>query len=248
MPLDTNVVINKRQPLAPQVYEIVRAAIVCLACAPGESIGEQVIAERLGISRTPVREALARLAAERLVDVFPQNGTFVAPIHLDAVMEGQFVREALEIQTVRRAAIRFGTRERRQIERILAEQRDCIDLNDDAMFYHWDEMFHQALADAAGVPSCWRIIHGAIGQLDRIRRICLPAPGRLPMTFAEHQAILDGLVSGDPAASEAAMRAHLNAVYSNIELVLEKYGDRMFDSADKLLDEFLRHSEAVAVK
>src|ERR1700733_5961272 len=116
MHLSANIQIDKRPPLAPQVYEAVRAAIVCMDCKPGEAISELAIARSFGVSRSPVREALRRLADEQLVDIFPQSGSFVAPVRLDAVMEGQFIREALELATVRRAATRFGLAERRRIE------------------------------------------------------------------------------------------------------------------------------------
>jgi len=91
-----------RAAISPQIYERLRRAITTLELAPSESVSEKDLAQKLGVSRTPVREALIRLADEGLIDVLPQRGTFVAPIRLQDVEDAQFIREALEVAVVRR--------------------------------------------------------------------------------------------------------------------------------------------------
>ena len=87
-----------------QVYQALREAIITAQLAPGQRISENRLAERLAVSRTPVREALIRLQDERFVQIVPQLGTFVTRISSAAVEDAQFIREALECAAVRIAA------------------------------------------------------------------------------------------------------------------------------------------------
>lgn len=96
--------VNPRLPISPQIYERLRRSITTLAILPSESLSEKDLAGQLGVSRTPVREAFIRLADEGLIDIFPQRGSFVAPIRMSDVEEAQFIREALEVAVVRRLA------------------------------------------------------------------------------------------------------------------------------------------------
>src|ERR1700694_3488526 len=95
--------IDRRLPRAPQVYATLRESILDLRLRPGTPISENRICELAEVSRTPVREAIIRLAQEELISVFPQQGSFVAPIRLTKVVEASFVREALETSILRLA-------------------------------------------------------------------------------------------------------------------------------------------------
>jgi GntR family transcriptional regulator, rspAB operon transcriptional repressor len=89
-----------------QVYTILRQAIISSQLAPGEAIRKELVALQLGVSRTPVSDAINRLADEGLVEIYPQTGTFVARLRLDKIETAQFVRIALETAAIRRAAER----------------------------------------------------------------------------------------------------------------------------------------------
>src|SRR4051812_17992751 len=95
------------QPKSAQVYNLLRTAIILLALPPESVINERLVCEQLKISRTPLREALSRLSAERLVTVIPNSGTYVSKIDLQTVFDGQLVRDALEMKVVRLAAVRM---------------------------------------------------------------------------------------------------------------------------------------------
>src|SRR5882757_7697286 len=103
-PLFLDRMLNPALPKTAQVYDMMRRAIVGLELRPGEPVNEKLICEQLGISRTPLREAILQLHAERLVEVWPNAGTHVSPIDLREVMDGQIVRESLEMKVVRLAA------------------------------------------------------------------------------------------------------------------------------------------------
>src|SRR3954468_21043604 len=92
------------EPARTRAYAALREAIVAMELPPGARLSENELAARLGVSRTPVREALIRLRDEQLVEIAPQRGTFVTPISVRGVLDAQFVREALECAAVRLAA------------------------------------------------------------------------------------------------------------------------------------------------
>ena len=91
--------------LADRVYESVKSAILELHFLPGAVIRKSAICERLGLSRSPVSDALARLSSEGLVDIIPQSGTRVSRLSFNAIREDSFLREALEVAAARHAAL-----------------------------------------------------------------------------------------------------------------------------------------------
>lgn len=213
-----------------RVYERVRDAIVRGEMEPGQRLSENALAERLGISRTPVREALVRLSDDRLVEIVPQLGTFVTPISPAAVRDAQFVREALECAAVRLAAERATPADVDALEGLLRRQAECRDAGDVDRFFVLDEELHGALATLAGHPIAWTLAHRANSHLDRVRRLSLPRPDYMTEMVAEHEAVIDAVRAGDPDAAEAALRHHLRMVLSVLpELRAERpeyFGER----------------------
>ena len=96
--------IDRRLPAAEQIYQMLRAEIIACRIVPNEAISENRLCGMFQVSRSPVRIALTRLAEDGLIDIFPQRGTFVAPIKMRQVIESQFARTALEIALVEVAA------------------------------------------------------------------------------------------------------------------------------------------------
>jgi len=221
-PLPPSAAIDPRRSLSAQIYELAREAIVSLWLKPGQAISEKEIASQLGVSRTPVREALMRLSDEGLIEVFRQSGTFVSPIKLHDVYEGQLVREALEIAVVRRATRKFDRRFESRFQALLARQRECAKWNDYDGFHALDEEFHRTISECSGTPRVWRIIISAKAQLDRVRRLGIRAPGQFQRILQQHESIVAGMKSGDEALAASALQEHLNAVFTSIRLLLDE--------------------------
>src|SRR3954471_16619006 len=110
-----------------RVYANLRDAIVRADLAPGRQLSENELAASLGVSRTPVREALQRLRDDRLVEIVPQLGTFVSPISTRAVADAQFVREALECAAIRLAAVNAVPADVLALRAILGRQEAARD-------------------------------------------------------------------------------------------------------------------------
>jgi DNA-binding GntR family transcriptional regulator len=221
------VLIDRRARLSDQAYAALRARIVGGELAPGARIAEAELAADLGISRTPLREAVLRLADEGLIDVYPQSGSFVAPISLAAVAEAQFVREHLECAVIRETAARIDAAGLATLRQLLSGQQAAQREGDPDRFYELDEALHAAFAALAGRAGVWRIVQHSKVHLDRVRRLSLPVAEHIPRLIRQHRAIVDALDARDPACAEAALRTHLREVFSTIEqLGLGPAGER----------------------
>src|SRR5918999_3100088 len=129
----------RRGSARAHVYVALRDSIISAALEPGRQLSENELAAWLGVSRTPVREALARLRDERLAAVVPQLGTFVTRISTSAVGDAQFVREALECAAIREAAVRAGDADVAALEDIVRRQEATREADDFDRFYELDD-------------------------------------------------------------------------------------------------------------
>jgi GntR family transcriptional regulator, rspAB operon transcriptional repressor len=198
------------------IYRELREAIVSMRRKPGEPIVEREIAVAHGVSRTPVREALLRLADEDLIEIFPQSGTFVARIPVNALPEAILMRTALEQTTARLAAERADAAQLARLHDLLERQRRVQGRGDRDLFHEADEAFHAAIAEASGHSGIWRFIEQVKLQVDRYRRLTLPVPGRMKRVLAEHAAIVAAIEKHDGLGAAAAMAAHLENLRASI--------------------------------
>jgi DNA-binding GntR family transcriptional regulator len=226
IPFPETVSAPRRRTAAALICDQLRDAIVALRLAPGAPLVEKELTEAFGVSRTPVREALIRLAEEGLVDIRPQSGTFVARIPLASIPEAVIIRQALEGTTVALAAEAVaGGAECSLLDEAIARQEAFAALGDMEAFHGADEAFHEAFAALAGHPGLWRVTRSAKLQIDRCRRLTLPAPGRMLHVIAEHRIIRDAVQAGDAPAARAAMQAHLQAVLPDAAAIAEDHPD-----------------------
>jgi len=198
------------------IYARLRTQIISLERRPGDPIVESQIASDYGVSRTPVREAVLRLADEGLIEIFPQSGTFVARIPLGSLPEAIVIRKALELTSVQRAAERATRSQAVAISAILERQREAKRANDRGAFHLADEGFHAAIAEASGYPGIWKLVSQVKVHVDRYRRLTLPQRGRMERVIAEHSRILMGIEAGDARGAAAAMAAHLDGLAADI--------------------------------
>jgi DNA-binding GntR family transcriptional regulator len=203
-------------PIRDRVYTALREAIVSTELKPGRQLSENELADLLGVSRTPVREALVRLRDERLVAIVPQLGTFVTLISPQAVADAGFVREALECSAVRLAADRVGLEDLTAIHANLAAQHRAVAEHDVAAFDRLDDDLHRALCDLSGHDIAWELSRRANGHLDRVRHLSLREPDYLGEMLAEHRSVVAEIAVGDGPGAEAALRHHLRMVGSHL--------------------------------
>ena len=214
-----------RLTAAAAISAELRDEIVALRLAPGSPLVEKDLTSRFRVSRTPLREALIRLAEEGLVDVRPQAGTSVSRIPLAAIPEAVVVRQALEGALVELAAARSAAEDVAGLDRIVDRQAAFAAMDDREAFHESDEAFHEAIATASGHPGIWRIVRQSKVQIDRCRRLTLPTPGRMDQVIAEHRVILAAIGAGDVPGARAAMRVHLDAVLPDARLLARRHPD-----------------------
>jgi len=195
-----------------RVYLDLRQRIIEMSLLPGTKIIERDIAAQHHISRTPVHEAVQRLAEEGLIEVVERVGTFVSRIPLDQLEEAMLVRTALEGVVVKRVAAQIKPKDIQRLKKILDDQHTCVEAHDFKGFHRTDEMFHEALTDIAGLPRVWQMIQQTKTQVDRYRQLTLPMPGRMDGVVDQHQLVLDALKKGKAQEAVAAMHEHLDLV------------------------------------
>ena len=215
-----------------EVYDTLRASIVSLQRTPGQRLSEAELARDLGVSRTPVREAIIQLRADGLVEVTPQLGSFVSKISLRNVREAQFAREALECAAVRVAVERIDDDAAERLRQNISSQRAAQTSADLEQFYRLDEEFHRELVATSGYSGISDLLDRSRAHLNRVRRLSLPVPDVIEELIDQHSAVLEALERRDADEAEAALRHHLRGVYRVLEPLRDAHPDYFVPSGD----------------
>ncbi len=215
--------------LSNRVYLSLKDAILSLTYQPGEILRKGVICEQLGISRSPVSEAVTRLAAEGLVDVVPQAGTFVARFSMDEIREGAILREALELAAVERVAETITDEQLVLLRRNFRVQEALVNDGDYQGFYALDAEMHELILSFTGFRRIAQLAETSWLQVNRARQLILPNPGRVADTLEEHRRIIDAIAARDPSAARRATRDHLRQLIRYLE-PLEREHPELFQA------------------
>lgn len=222
---------NKTLPKAEQIYWLLRQAIVHLQMSPGAVISEKDLCLEFGVSRTPVREALQRLADEGLVDIFPHSGTYVSRISFTVAEEGFVIRRALEIESVRKAVANISDADIARLKVLIGDMQAILDSNQLNNYLDCDDAFHSAIATISGYPRIWKFITLAKVHLDRMRQLSAPVPGHLAVVTEQHDSIVRALANRNADQAELAMRIHLDTSFAVMARMYEDQG-ALFDRKD----------------
>lgn len=214
--------------ISDSVYEELTEAIRNLQLLPGSPISEPAIAEWLGVSRSPVREAIARLVDLGLVTVKRRVGSYVSPIFLKEVEEASFIRSALETSAFK-LAIRDSQPDTTEIQRLVDMNKAAIERDDFDGFFQTDEMLHQNVFELAGMGRIWDMVRRAKVQLDRLRRLSLPRVIKNPLLVTEHQLIVDCLRNRDEKGGVEVIEHHSTRIFHTIEDHRSLYPDYFSD-------------------
>lgn len=226
--------VDRRQARGPQVYKALREAILELRLRPGTPISENWVCQQCDVSRTPAREALIRLAQEDLIDVFPQEGSFVAPISLKKVIEASFIREALEVSILKIAGQVWTQADTEAAQEILERQRLHAAQGDNAAFYREDQGFHHYFATVAGAEAMSTVINETATHLVRIRKLTHPEEGRMDQALKDHEAILRHVAKGDIDLATQAVIAHLSRAFQAQTRAAERYPEYFKDRGGRI--------------
>ncbi|AYY14186.1 GntR family transcriptional regulator [Actinobacteria bacterium YIM 96077] len=212
---------TRGEALADQAYIALRDAIVTHELPPGTRLSVPEMARQLGISRSPVREAIARITYEGLAHIESNRSAVVSEIRIEDLIEIYSLREVLEGLACRLAAERLQQEDVTQLRTILDEHEQAISAGNLERHYELDQEFHATIRRIAQH-------HRLIESLDRLQeqiRVAMyttrRSPGGMPQALAEHHAIVDALVSGDPSQAEQAGRAHVSRLLQDLRRRLD---------------------------
>lgn len=203
---------------ADYAYQELRQRIRKKDLKPGERLPEVRISVEIGVSRTPVREALRRLSSEGLVTIIPNRGATLAKPTLREIEDTFLVRERLECLAARYAAERIGERHLRRIEEALVEEGKAIEDRDLDKYLEANETFHKAVADASGNEVLADYVGKIIARTNSYVVFSDPSyhPNDSPNTD-DHRNILEALRSHDKKKCVSLVKAHLQRAVAGLD-------------------------------
>lgn len=201
--------LDSYKPLREVVSETMREAIVNGTLKPGERLMEIQLAEELGVSRTPVREAIRKLELEGFVVMIPRRGTYVAGLSIKDINEVFEIRTALDVLAAGLAAERITEEELEQMERLMVEIGEHIDKGDMEAIITLDSEFHDILYKASRNDRLVGIINNLREQFTRFRSISIAYPGRLKNTLEEHRQLVEAIAQRNSDVAQQLAREHM---------------------------------------
>jgi DNA-binding GntR family transcriptional regulator len=197
--------------IAERAYVELRDRIVTLRLAPGTLLREDELMRELAIGRTPLREAIKRLALESLVAVQPRSGTFVTGVDAADISHISEVRAGLEAQAAELAALRIDGDARERAEALLELVRALAGASDADALMHLDERIHQLVWQAAGNPYLLETLERYFQLSLRIWYVVLDRVPALGAAVVDQAQLLEAILAGDAAQAHALMREHVLA-------------------------------------
>ena len=198
-----------QEGIAGRVYQHVKQAIFDFQLLPGDRFSESDIATRVGVSRTPVRQALYALEQEGYLDVQPRSGWQVKPVDFDALEAFYDLRVVLESEAVRRLCQRTDAAIPAALQELVRFWIDSPALAEGSDVAPWDEAFHMALVSAAGNPEMARVHREVTEKIRIVRRLDFTQAPRVAATYAEHSAILLAIIHRDVEEACDQLTAHI---------------------------------------
>jgi DNA-binding GntR family transcriptional regulator len=213
--------ITDQRSLQERTYQMMRSALLEGEYLPGDRIYEATIAQALGVSRNPVREAVRRLQQDGLVEVRPHYGIYVATIPAEEIEDVYRIRGALEATAAGLATERMSADQIDELETIYAEQVSAANraapLPREPVSVVQADRFHHAIHVGASSPRLLALLEQMYAQVTHFRNLTLRVPGRATVSAAGHRAILDAIRSRDVGAAEHQMRLHIDDARQALE-------------------------------
>lgn len=201
--------------------------ILNLELTPGSMVSENELAAQLGLSRTPVREALMALAKVRLVDVYPQRGSAVALVDYELVEETCFMRRVFEVAVVEVACKTATEEDKVALKDNVAAQERFLQEGRPEQLMPLDNELHKLLFLIAHKMQMWDMMSSYTLHFDRVRRMALD-PVRNDRNVADHRAIVDAICTGDAAQAKKLMERHLNRYKVDENALRSRYPESWF--------------------
>ena len=215
---------NEYLPLRDVVFNTLRQAILRGELKPGERLMEIQLANKLGVSRTPIREAIRKLELEGLVLMIPRKGAEVAEITEKSLRDVLEVRRALEDLSVQLACEKITKEEIRELERVAKEFQQVVKSSDITEIAEVDVRFHDIIYTATDNQKLIQLLNNLREQMYRYRVEYLKRDGVFPQLIAEHEAIIRHIENNEKEKATEVMCRHIdNQVEAVIDVIRAKH-------------------------
>jgi DNA-binding GntR family transcriptional regulator len=199
--------------MAGQAYAAIKKRILDFRYLPGERLSEVNLAKELGLGRSPIRTALARLKGDGWIAVSPQSGTYIKALSEKEIQDLLELRLLLETRVTELAAKRIGDDDLRKLRRAFVAScpTGVASLNEDAFddFNEFDSLFHRTLYRTAGNALITEILTNLLAKVQWLKTTTRPSSLRIRSGFLELKRILEALEARDPKVAAARMRKHI---------------------------------------
>lgn len=211
-------------PLRDVVFNTLREAILKGDLKPGERLMELQLASKLGVSRTPIREAIRMLEQEGLAVTMPRRGAEVAKMTLKDMEDVLEIRDALDELAVRLACDRITAEQLKQLVEVKEAFETSTKSGDVKKIADSDVRFHDIIYEATGNPKLVTMLNNLREQVYRYRVEYIKDPQNYPILIAEHEAIVEGVKNRDAASATQAMHAHVENQALAVKAVIQQQG------------------------
>ncbi len=214
--------LDNYKPLREMVFESMREAIIQGRLKPGERLMEIQLADEMGVSRTPIREAIRKLELEGFVVMVPRKGAFVAGISVKDIVDVFEVRAALEALAAGLAAERITPDELEELERSLVAISEVSTKDDIDAMVETDTNFHELIYRASRNERLFQIVIHLKEQIQRFRTTSLSQPGRSKDALEEHRKMVEAISDRNVEVAQNLAREHIeNAEQSMLNALRE---------------------------
>ncbi|MCU4677704.1 GntR family transcriptional regulator [Catenovulum sp. 2E275] len=213
-------------PTSEPVFTYLHEQIISMQILPGQKLSENSLSKQFQVSRTPIREVIAKLVSLGLVEVKVKSGTFVSKLSIEKITEAQFIREAIETAIVSKVASAKPQKTIVECEEIIEQQRIAAAENHAIKFQYLDDKFHQTLADFTGFDRAASIIQFEKAHLDRVRNLSLKEfGGQYDRVLTQHKQILNAIKQQNPQQAAEYMALHTREILTVLEQIKAKHAD-----------------------
>ncbi len=221
--------IDRPPSLRDRVYEQLREAILSGLIVPGATLLQEQLAEQMGVSRTPIRDALDRLASEGLVTRGAGGRVSVSELSFQEIHEKYAVRQVLEGLALRLAFERIGERQLARLQSYLFDMQAAVEQNDWLAITEIGCDFHDTIIASCGNTFLVQSLQILNDSIRRYRRVAANMPGRAVETLREHELVFAALQRGDVEAADELIQAHIARSQQQLETAIKAYKQRIAD-------------------
>lgn len=215
---------NGRNTTAEDIYSILKKRILHLEYKPGLALSAMTISKEMNVSRSPVRDALIKLSADDLVEIFPQKGTRVALINLNKVSEERFLRKSLEESALKIFTLEHSETDIKSMKDLVKKQKKALKSKDFIEFIILDNEFHKTIFSAINKPRCWSLMNNFGSNEFRLRLLSCRSVEKTPeVVITNHVDLISAIENGEESRSLQITHQHLSRISDEIPKLLEEY-------------------------